>query len=143
MAIKYFKVLRQIFAHGILKNQYVARIQTETNFTLEMLAEMIEKKSSMSRGDIMGVLAELETTICWMLENGHPVTLGILGTFYPSIDATAVDTPQEVNISSIKRFKSIFKPSKYLKKRFKNVEFVLGDNKVREVNYKKNKNSQE
>ena len=143
MAIKYFKVLRQIFAHGILKNQYVARIQTETNFTLEMLAEMIEKKSSMSRGDIMGVLAELETTICWMLENGHPVTLGILGTFYPSVEVMSVDTPEEVTVKTILRFKTIFKPSKYLKKRFKNVEFVLGDNKVREVNYKKNKSSEE
>ena len=137
MAIKYFKVLRQIFAHGILKNQYVARIQTETNFTLEMLAEMIEKKSSMSRGDIMGVLAELETTICWMLENGHPVTLGILGTFYPYIEATTVDDAESVTSKLIKRFKILFKPSTYLKNRLKKVGFVLGDNIVREVKSRK------
>ncbi|MDD4685259.1 MAG: hypothetical protein PHD45_08525 [Bacteroidales bacterium] len=143
MAIKYFKLKRKITTNSIPEDKYVAMIQKEPVFDLQMIAEIIEKKSSMSRGDIMGVLAELESTSCWLLEEGHPVKLGILGTFYPSIEAKAVDTAKQVVRDTIIRFKCIFKPSIYLKKRFKNVEFVLGDNKVREVNYKKNKNSQE
>ena len=75
---------------------------------------MIEKKSSMMRGDILGGLAELETTILWMLENGHPVSLGLLGTFYPAIEVQMVDSPQEVTRNLIKRFKIIFKPSMFL-----------------------------
>ena len=139
MAIQYFKFKTKVSVNGVSEDKYVARMRQELNIGLDQMAEMIEKKSTVSRGDIMGVLSELETTACWMLENGHPVTLGLFGTFYPSIEAKAMDTPEEVTASSIKRFKCIFKPSMFFRNRFKEVKFVLGDNKVREVNYKKNK----
>jgi len=139
MPIKYFKFKRKIFLNGELQEKYLPKIQIETPIGFEQMAEMIEKKSTVSRGDIMGVLSELEVTSCWMLENGNPVTLGIFGTFYPSIEAMTVDSPEKVTSKLIKRFRVIFKPSAYFKKRFKDVEFVLGDNKVREVNYKKSK----
>ena len=137
MAIKYFRQKRKIFSHGKLQDKYIAKIQIEAPIGFEQLSEMIEKKSTMSRGDIMGVLSELEQSSFTVLENGHPLTLGLFGTYYPTIEATAVDTPEEVTIKTIKRFKMLFKPSKYLKKRFKEVKFVLGDNRVREVHYKK------
>ena len=138
MAIKYFKLKRKFFINGELKEKYLPKIQIETKVGFEEIAEMIEKKSTVSRGDIMGVLSELETTACWMLENGHPVTLGLMGTFYPYVEAKTVDSPEEVSGKLITRFKAIFKPSAYLKKRFKVVKFVLGDNIVREVKHKKN-----
>jgi predicted histone-like DNA-binding protein len=137
MAIKFFKYKRNVFLNKELQEKYMPKMQIETIADFEMIAQMIEKKSSMSRGDILGVLAELETTILWMLENGHPVSLGLLGTFYPAIEVQMVDSPQEVTRNLIKRFKIIFKPSKFFKKRLKNVEFVLGDSEVRGVNYKK------
>ena len=137
MAIKFFKYKRNVFLNKELQEKYMPKMQIETIADFEMIAQMIEKKSSMSRGDILGVLAELETTILWMLENGHPVSLGLLGTFYPAIEVKMVDSPQEVTRNLIKRFKIIFKPSKFFKERFRNVEFVLGDSEVRGVNYKK------
>jgi len=137
MAIKFFKYKRNVFLNKELQEKYMPKMQIETVADFEMIAQMIEKKSSMSRGDILGVLAELETTILWMLENGHPVSLGLLGTFYPGIEVKMVDSPQEVTRNLIKRFKIIFKPSKYFKKRLKNIEFVLGDSEVKTVNYKK------
>ena len=137
MPIKYFRLRRKITKNSIPEYRYIAKIQVESKVGFEQLAEIIEKKSTVSRGDILGVLSELEEASFWMLENGHPVTLGLFGTYYPVIEATAVDTPEEVTIKTIKRFKMLFKPSKYLKKRFKEVKFVLGDNRVREVHYKK------
>ena len=137
MAIKFFKYKRNVFLNKELQEKYMPKMQIETIADFEVIAQMIEKKSSMSRGDILGVLAELETTILWMLENGHPVSLGLLGTFYPAIEVQMVDSPQEVTRNLIKRFKIIFKPSKFFMERFRKVEFVLGDNKVRGVNYKK------
>ena len=137
MAIKFFKYKRNVFLNKELQEKYMPKMQIETIADFEMIAQMIEKKSSMSRGDILGVLAELETTILWMLENGHPVSLGRLGTFYPAIEVQMVDSPELVTRNLIKRFKIIFKPSKFFKKRLKNVEFVLGDSEVRGVNYKK------
>jgi len=137
MAIKYFKFKRKITKNSVSEYKYIPIIHRGPVVGFEDLAEMIEKKSTMSRGDIMGVLAEVETTACNVLEIGHSVQLGILGTFYPGIETSSVDTPEEVNSKLIKRFKIIFKPSKYLKKRLKNVSFELGDNIVREAHYKK------
>ncbi len=138
MAMKYFKFKTKVSVNSVSVDKYVARMQVETKIDLEKIAEIIEKKSTVSKGDIMAVLSELESTAAWLLEEGHPITLGILGTFYPTLEATAMDTPEEVTNDTIKRFSCIFKPSKFLKKRFKEVDFVLGDNKVIEVKYKKN-----
>ena len=112
-------------------------MQVEAPVGFEQIAEMIQQKSTMSRGDIMGVLAELEVTTCYMLENGHPVTLGLMGTFYPAIETESALKPEDVTSRLIKRFKILFKPSTYLKKRFKHVGFVLGDNNIREVKPRK------
>jgi len=137
MAVRYFKYKRKITKDSVPEYKYMPKNHLEVTVGFEELAEMIEKKSTMSRGDILGVLAEVETTACYMLEKGHPVKLGILGTFYPSIETKSVDSPEKVTTKLIKRFKVIFKPSKYLKNRFKNVDFVLEDNVVRETKYKK------
>ena len=139
MAIKYFKFKRKITKNSISEDKYMPKMQLEIPIGFEQIAEMIEQKSTMSRGDVLGVLAEVETTACYMLENGHPVTLGIFGTYTPSIETKSVDSPEKVTSRLIQRFKVIFKPSKFLKNRFKNVEFVLGDNIVREVKHKKSK----
>lgn len=138
MAIKYFKFKTKIFANSVTKDKYVARMQVETKIDLDKIAEIIEKRSTVSKGDIMAVLSELESTAAWLLEEGHPITLGILGTLYPTLEAMAMDTPEEVTNDTIKKFSCILKPSKFLKNRFKEVNFILGDNKVMDVKYKKN-----
>jgi predicted histone-like DNA-binding protein len=133
MSVKYHKLKRIIVVNSINEERFVPKMQLEAPVGFEQIAEMIEKKSTMSRGDIMGVLAELEVTTCYMLENGHPVTLGLMGTFYPAIEAESALKPEDVTSRLIKRFRILFKPSTYLKRRLKNVNFVLGDNTIREV----------
>lgn len=111
MPIKYFKLKRKIVVNSVIFEKYIPKIQVESPVGFDQMAEMIEKKSTMSRGDILGVLSELETTACWMLENGNPVTLGIFGTFYPTIEAMSVDSPEKVSSKLIKRFRVLYKPS--------------------------------
>ena len=137
MSVKYHKQKRIIVVNSINEERYIPKMQLEAPVGFEQIAEMIEKKSTMSRGDIMGVLAELEVTTCYMLENGHPVTLGLMGTFYPAIETESALKPEDVTSKLIKRFKILFKPSTYLKKRLKHVGFVLGDNNIREVKPRK------
>lgn len=137
MSVKYHKQKRIIVVNSVNEERYIPKMQLESPVGFEQIAEMIEKKSTMSRGDIMGVLAELEVTTCYMLENGHPVTLGLMGTFYPAIETESALRAEDVTSKLIKRFKILFKPSTYLKKRFKHVGFVLGDNNIREVKPRK------
>ncbi|MBP1629948.1 MAG: putative DNA-binding protein, histone-like [Bacteroidetes bacterium] len=139
MAIRFFKFRIKVSINGEVKDKYVPRIQLQSEVGFDQIAEIVEKKSTMSRGDLLGVLAEIETAVLWMVENGHPVKLNLLGSFFPAIEAMAVDSPEEVTAKTIKRFKCIYKPSIYLKKRFKNVDFSLVDNVVKEVKYKRDK----
>ena len=131
MAIKYFKYKRKVFSNGEVKEKFMPQMQVEAPVGFEQIAEMIQQKSTMSRGDIMGVLAELEPSIYVMLENGHPVDLGLIGTFIPGIEVVSVDKPEDVTHRLIKRFKVLFKPSLYFKNRFKHVNYELVDNVVR------------
>ena len=137
MSIKCFKQKREVPINGVPQEKYVARMQVGEKIDFERISEMIAEKSTVSKGDILAVLSELETVMCWMMEEGNPVTLGLLGTFYPSMTAKACDKSQEVTKDTITKFKCIFKPSKYLKKKFKEVEFVLDDNQVHTVKSKK------
>ena len=139
MAIKYFRQKRKVAINSITVEKFIAKIQIEPKAGFELLAEIVEKKSTVSRGDLLGVFAEMEEAAIFLLENGNPLELGFFGSYYPVIEAKMVDTPEEVTTKTIKRFKVIFKPSKFLKERFKKVTFVLGDNRVREVHYKKKK----
>ena len=137
MSVKYHKQKRIIVVNSVNEERYIPKMQLESPVGFEQIAEMIEKKSTMSRGDVMGVLAELEITTCFMLENGHPVTLGLMGTFYPTIETESVLRAEDVTSKLIKRFRILFKPSTYLKKRLKHISFVLGDNTIREVRSRK------
>ncbi len=139
MAIQYVKFKTKVAINGVSEEKYVARLKQETEIGFDKIADIIEKKSTISKGDILGVLSELETSVLWMLESGHKVTLGILGSFHPTIQAMAVDTPQEVNSDTIRRFRCVFKPSKFLKKKFKNISFILADNIIRVAKYKADK----
>lgn len=137
MGIRYFRKKIKVNINGQTVEKFVADIQEETVLNFEDLAEMIDEASTMSRGDIAGVLLEAESAIATMLLNGHPFNFGALGTFYPTIQAKACDTPEEITTKTIKRFYPLFKPSKFLKDKFKTAVFRLGDNKVREVKYKR------
>ncbi len=139
MTIRYFKQRRRITKNSVSQTKYVPKMQLETVVGVDEIAEMVEKKSTMSKGDILGVLSEVEVAISWMVELGHPVKMQYLGTFYPVLQVSSVNTPEEVSTKLIKRLRCTFKPGKYLKERLKHAEFRLGDNKVREVVYKKKK----
>ena len=133
MAIQYYKLKRKVFSGGRQSYRYVARRKVETVIGLDKIVSIVEGKCSASRGDILSVLAETETAIAWMLEEGHPVRLNLLGTFFPAIETRSCNSPEEVTRESILKFRCLFKPSKYLRERFKAVRFVLADNEVHEV----------
>ena len=138
MGIKFYKQKRKVAIDGEIKEKYVAKLDLMQPMDQEDIAEKINEMSTMSRGDIIGVLTSLETVIIWAWEIGHPVHLQALGNFRPSIEAEAKDTAEEVTARTIKKFKIIYNPSKYLKNKFPRVEFV-SSGEIKTPNYKKEK----
>lgn len=138
MPIGFSKLKRKVAINGEIKEKFVAKLDILEPVDEEMIADQINEMSTMSRGDIIGVLTSLETVIIWAWENGHPVHLRALGNFRPSIEAEAKDTAEEVTARTIKKFKIIYNPSKYLKKKFPRVEFIYSG-EIKTPNYKREK----
>ena len=112
-------------------------MKREKVIKMDKIAEIVEKNSGMTKGDLINVFYQmLDVAEIFLLEE-HKVDFLPLGSLTPSINAIACDNPEDVTSQTIKRYYPIFKPSKYLKKKFKEAVFHLGDNKVREVRYKK------
>ena len=80
----------------------------------DKMAEMIEKVSAMSRGDILSVLDQMATTAVWMLQEGHAVRFGSLGIFTPSAKVKMKATADEVEAEDIEKLRVRFRPSSEL-----------------------------
>lgn len=81
--------------------------------TLEMIAQRIVEKSSLTRGDVYNVVDCLISELNDKLMNGHSVRLNGFGSFTAVIksNGNGVKTPQEVNSSQIKSMGIRFTPS--------------------------------
>lgn len=139
MAISYFRKKIKVNINGETVDKYVASIRRGEPISIEEVAEYTKTNSTVSPGDLVNSIHQLLEAVIAFLTKGHTVRLDPLGTLYPSINAKACDTPEEVTSNTITRFYAIFKPSVKLNNIFKGVQFHLGDNIVIEVKYKKNK----
>ena len=121
--ISYIKIKKRIVVGATPGVKFLARIFREKAVDLKTIADRISATSTMSKGDIIGVLQQLEIVLAWYIVEGIPIKLGILGSFETGIQATACNTIEEVTEETIKRKYIIFKPSIELKK-------MLNDAKV-------------
>lgn len=84
-------------------------------YTTEQLATDIAYSSSLTKGDVVGILSALTKIASQYIENGHPVSLGRLGTIRASLCVRGSDTVDEATVEMIKRVKILFAPSNELR----------------------------
>jgi len=137
MTVRYYRKRRKVNINGQTVYKYVADLKLGEVIKIEEIADIVETKSSMTKGDLMNGIYQMLNIAEDYLLKGHKVDFFPLGSLTPSINAVACDTPEEVTAKTIKRFYPIFKSSVSLKKKFKKADFRLGDNKVREVKKRK------
>ena len=73
MALKFIKQKRKITTGFSPGEKFVAKILQDDVIDTRKLSEIIAETSSLSRGDILSVLAQLETVIGWALQEGNAV----------------------------------------------------------------------
>ncbi len=96
--------------------KYYASTVLDGEVDLLELCQEIEKISTVSEADTMAVLTSLVGVIPDKLIKGKTVRLGDLGSFSPSIGSHAMEKEEDVNSSSIRSNKVLFKPGKRIKK---------------------------
>lgn len=124
MAIKYNIVSRGepgVTGGGELK--YYASANTTGDIDIKGLTQKIEKISTMSGGDIRGVLYSLVDVIRDDLADGKIVRLGELGYFRVSLSSEGYETEDEVSADSITDTRIIFTPGPMLDEMLETLEF--------------------
>ena len=125
MAVRYIKTKQTYFIKGEMKEKCRARILRDSPMRLDELATNISHATTVSRPDVLAVLAALEEEIANAVLNGRPVKLEHLGSFTPSITAKVCDKAKDVTPETIEQFSCKYTPSKYMKKKFEEVHYQL------------------
>ncbi|MCW0482230.1 HU family DNA-binding protein [Gaoshiqia sediminis] len=104
--------------------KYYARACDRRKITLDELADMLEKRSSLSRGDIIGTLVGMIDLIPDLLLNNHTIELGQLGTFSLNLKSHASEEPRTDGFRLIKSADISFRPSPRLKQAVKYPDYT-------------------
>ena len=101
--------------------KYYATAKSIGNVSLKEIAKEIEKRSSLSKGDIENVLTNLCDVIPMFLRIGNTVSLGDFGSFHLTLQSEGKDKPQEVSADSVKKARPVFVSGTGLKKELQDV----------------------
>ncbi len=105
------------------KQRLHARVITSGTVDTEYLAKEIQSRSTLSTGDVKGVLTSLTEVVIQHFRDGDRVHIEGLGFFQITLSCPAVRTPNEIRAESI-HFKSVtFRPESKLLKRLKTMPF--------------------
>jgi predicted histone-like DNA-binding protein len=90
---------------------------------LEQLAELIAYQCTVTDSDCYAVLTALEHNIVNELKQGRIIKLGRLGNFQVGLSSDGKETAAEVNSSSIRKNRVLFRPGKRLRSMLNNVSY--------------------
>mgnify|MGYP003595959693 CR=1 FL=1 len=125
--MEFKKVKRNVTVGHTPGVKYMAQIVRGETIDFNKMADMIAETSTISKGDILAVLEQMQTTAAWMMQAGHSVRFGDLGIFTPTAKVKAVDTEEKVTVETIQRMYTRFTPSVDLKQKMKSSKIVWKD----------------
>lgn len=134
--IKYVKVLKKINVGAAPGMKYLARLFRGNDVTLDQLCQEITESTTLSYPDVLACIKSFEINISKHIQNGSSVKLGILGAFIPKIKATAMDTLEEVDATTIKSASCRFYPSVDFKRSLAKASFVEADLNIKGIQFK-------
>ena len=84
---------------------YYGRAIHPSTIDLPVIAERIQRNSSMTKGDVLAVLTEMVSAMKDELQNSNKVKLNGLGTFYVSLRTKGVSEEEKFNANdNVKAF---------------------------------------
>ena len=123
--INYSVALRKKPNDEMAVEKAYGQIQSKGSCDIEEISEKISRSTTMTRGDVKGVIAALEDEVIDKLLNGEIVKLGDLGTFRLSMQSTGADSMETFSTANIKGVKVIFAASARIKKELTAASFTV------------------
>ncbi|HBF19880.1 MAG TPA: DNA-binding protein [Cryomorphaceae bacterium] len=104
--------------------RFYAQSRTSGRADLDLIADRVEKISTVSRADIKAVLSASVDIIIQLLQEARNVELGELGRLRVSLSSRGEDAPEKVTVNSIRSSKILFRPGPRLKDMQKLLKFT-------------------
>ena len=104
--------------------KFYAQVQNTGRVSLGTIEEELEKSSSVTRGDVMSIMANLQDIVCKSLRNGNVVQLGDLGTLRVSVSSKGADTVSKFTAQNINKARVNFRAGTGLLSMIANLKYA-------------------
>lgn len=101
--------------------QKLALVREQT-VKYKQLVKNIAANTGIRKGEVEDVLDGLVTQMTQMMQMGHPVQLGVLGTFKPTVNTKCAKDGEELSADNIIRRKILFYPGEAFKEMLADME---------------------
>lgn len=120
-------------ASGEEKELYYACSRRGNVTDFDGLAEIITEISSLSKGDILSSLTNIEQVMLWKLIDGDSVRFGDIGTFSIAVTSDGFENPEEKTPDKVRATKIVFTPTKKFNKLLLEMKFTNYDKRLRKA----------
>ena len=120
-------------ASGEEKELYYACSRRGNVTDFDGLAEIITEISSLSKGDILSSLTNIEQVILWILIDGDSVRFGDIGTFSIAVTSDGFENPEDITPDKVRATKIVFTPTKKFNKLLLEMKFTNYDKRLRKA----------
>ena len=123
MAVQYRVVPKKPPGGDDSKIKYYPALTNRRPVDLRYISKRISAQSSLNSVDIFRIAEAFFNVIPEILQEGHNVKLGDLGTFSLSLKAGGMADPKKVTRDNINEVRMNFVPGKLIKERLRETEF--------------------
>ena len=120
-------------ASGQEKELYYACSRRGNVIDFDGLAEIITEISSLSKGDILSSLTNIEQVMLWKLIDGDSVRFGDIGTFSIAVTSDGFENPEDITPDKVRATKIVFTPTKKFNKLLLEMKFTNYDKRLRKA----------
>lgn len=97
------------------EEKYMAKLLLDETLSFDELLVILNKRTRISKGDIISLFFNLNDVLIENLTNSKPVDLGPVGKIKPRIASTSKTNSKEVTPETITRKSCLYLPSKEIK----------------------------
>lgn len=120
-------------ASGEEKELYYACSRRGNVTDFDGLAEIITEISSLSKGDILSSLTNIEQVMLWKLIDGDSVRFGDIGTFSIAVTSDGFENPEDITPDKVRATKIVFTPTKKFNKLLLEMKFSNYDKRLKKA----------
>lgn len=126
--IKY--IVRKRINNKTQNPYYMRQIVTQNPVNLQDIADEAESLCTLTKADIVAVLASLQEVVMKHLREGRSVRLGMIGSFRLSLQSKGMQTMEACVMTPIKKINCRFCASGYLRRSLKNQNLKFQEMKI-------------